>query len=176
MTGATGQGPGPISRWLAADHGRLDDLLRRALSGPGGIDRGPYGEFRRGLLRHIGIEGTILLPAARRAHGGRPLPIFERIRLDHGAISALLVPTPTPLIVRTLVGILEGHNRLEEGPDGLYASCDRLLGPEAEALVREMAAYPDPPLNPHNDGPAVMDSIRRILARAGYALSGGAEG
>jgi hypothetical protein len=161
---------GPISRWLAADHVRLDGLLRRATARPDAIDLAPYSEFRRGLLRHIGIEEKIVMPAARRALGGEALAHEARLRLDHGAIAAMLVPTPSPAIVATLRDVLAGHNALEEGPHGLYAACDRVLGDRADVLVAEMAARPEPPVNPHNDAPEVMLALRRALERAGYRL------
>ncbi len=162
--------PGPISRWLAADHLRLDGLLARATVRPDAIDADAYGAFRRGLLRHIGIEEKIVMPAARRAIGGGALPQEERLRLDHGAIAALLVPTPSATIVATLRDILAGHNVVEEGPDGLYAACDRVLEGGADALVAEMAARPEPPVSPHNDGPEVSAALGRALDRAGYRL------
>lgn len=46
-----------------------------------------------------------------------------RLRLDHGALAALLMPTPTTDIVVPLRRILEQHNLAEEGPDGLYEIC-----------------------------------------------------
>jgi hypothetical protein len=62
------------------------------------------------------MEEKILLPAAQRARGGEPLPAAARLRLDHGAPAALLVPTPTPAILATMRGILARHNALEEEP------------------------------------------------------------
>ena len=169
MTTCTSQ-DGPITRWLSADHARLDALLGRATAHPGTIDSAPYAEFRRGLLRHIAIEEKILLTAAQRAARGTPLAVAARLRLDHGAITALLVPTPTPTIVETLRNILDGHNAIEEGPDGLYAACDRLLSNEAEHLIAQMAAYPEPRVNPHNDAPEVLPAVERALSRAGYRM------
>ena len=90
---------GPVYSFLADDHKRLDELLKRALADPERIDNNAYAEFRAGLLKHISIEEKILLPAAQRYCGGMPLPIVARIRLDHGALVALMVPPPT----RTLV-------------------------------------------------------------------------
>jgi hypothetical protein len=171
-----GPGAGPIERLLSADHERLDQLLRQAIAGGGAIDAAPYAEFRRGLLRHIGIEEKLLLPAAQRAHGGEALAAATRLRLDHGAIAALLVPTPTPEIVTTLRALLSDHDAVEEGSDGVYAACDRLLADEAGPLVDEMRAYPTPPASPHNDGPEVMPAVRRALARAGGRLAGDAGG
>src|SRR5438094_3944728 len=89
---------GNIYRYLADDHVRLDDALRRVTEDAGRIEMQAYAEFRAGLLRHISIEEKILLPAARAARGGKPLPMVSKLRLDHGALAALLVPTPTDSI------------------------------------------------------------------------------
>ena len=86
---------GPLSGFFADDHRRLEALLDRAAAGPGPIDPELFEQFRAGLLRHIAMEEKILLPAVQRARGGTPLPIARQLRLDHGAIAALLVPTPT---------------------------------------------------------------------------------
>ncbi len=158
-----------ITRHLTADHERLERLLDAATrSEP--YDLATYAEFRRGLLRHIAIEEKLLLPAAQEAAGGEPLPIAARLRLDHGAIAALLVPTPTPVVVATLRHVLAQHNPIEEGPDGLYATCDALLAPRAAEIVAEMESYPEVPVSPHNDSPRVMPAVERALERAGYAL------
>jgi hypothetical protein len=66
--------PGKIYRYLADDHERLDALFERAVSDPENIDMSAYGQFRSGLLKHIGMEEKILLPAARRMRGGEPPP------------------------------------------------------------------------------------------------------
>ena len=102
--------PGPLSRFLAEDHMRLDGLLQRAVTDAGAINHAAYAAFRAGLLRHIGMEEKILLPAAQRWHGGTPLPLAAKLRLDLGALAALLVPTPTPAITwgALIVGIAGG--------------------------------------------------------------------
>lgn len=157
---------GPIARFLAADHRRLEALLAKATAGPGRIDDASYAEFRAGLLRHIGMEEKVLLPAARRARGGEPLPAARRLRLDHGAIAALLVPAPRPDIVRKLLAILESHDAIEEGPDGVYAACDTLLDDEVDRIVDELRRFPPVKVAPHNDGPAVERHIEETLALA----------
>ena len=134
------------------------------------FDIASYDRFCRGLLRHIGCEEKILLPAAQAARGGAGLEIAGRLRLDHGAIAALLVPTPTPTIVATLRHILARHNRLEEGAAGLYAECDRLLRIEAASIVARMEAYVGARASPHNDAAVVMPAVVRALQRAGYRL------
>ena len=159
---------GPIYRMLADDHVRLDHLLQAAVADLEHVDLRAYSEFRRGLLRHIAMEEKVLLPAAQRARGGDPLPVAARLRLDHGAIVALLVPRPTAPIVAALRTILTQHNQIEEGPDGLYATCDRLLGDDREAVVAALRAVPEVPVHSLADPDAVMGATRRALERAGY--------
>ncbi len=162
--------PGPLFRFLADDHRRLEALLARATVCPGAIDPVPYAEFRAGLLKHIGMEEKILLPAAQRWRGGEPLPVAAKLRRDHGAIAALMVPSPTPQIIATLRVILEQHNIIEEGPSGLYEVCEQLAGEELDAIIERLRAAPDVPVAKHVDGPRIMDATRRALARAGYEL------
>jgi len=159
---------GPLSRFLADDHARLDALLQRAVAEPGSIDRAAYAEFRAGLLKHIGVEEKILLPATQGARGGEPLPIAAKLRLDHGALAALLVPTPTPQIVAAIRTILTAHNAVEEGPGGVYEVCEQLVGQEADTLLARLRAAPDVRMNPHVDSPLVRDATRRAVARAGF--------
>jgi hypothetical protein len=60
---------GPLHRFFSADHGRLDVLLRRSIADPGRVDLVPFGEFRAGILRHIGMEETYLFVIAKAARG-----------------------------------------------------------------------------------------------------------
>jgi len=161
---------GPISRLLSDDHLRLDTLLTRATMRRSEIDQTAYAEFRKGLLKHIGMEEKMLLPAAQRARGGEPLPAAAKLRLDHGAIAALLVPTPTPAIIATLRRILSAHNAVEEGPGGVYEATEQLVGAGGEALLAQLRGAPEVPVHAHVDGPRIMDAARRALARAGYTL------
>lgn len=161
---------GRLHEFLARDHARLDALLRRAFAGPEGIDYSAYAEFRGGLLRHIAMEEKILLPAAQKARGGEPLPIAAKLRLDHGALAALLVPTPTASIGKAIQAILHAHNEVEEGQGGLYEACEGLPGFDTEELLGRLKEAPEVALAPHADGPQVMEAVRRALARAGYRL------
>jgi hypothetical protein len=74
-----------IRSLLERDHQRLDQLLDRASGDLDNIDMEAFGEFRRELLKHIGMEEKILLPAIQQLRGGEPLPIAARLRLDHGS-------------------------------------------------------------------------------------------
>ncbi len=167
---------GPLTQFLTEDHRRLDGLLHAATAQAGLVEQGAYDQFRAGLLRHIGMEEKILLPAVQRLRGGEPLPLAAKLRLDHGAMATLLMPTPTVAIVATLRDLLADHNALEEGPTGLYAICDDLVGPEAEPLLAALHAAPEVAVMAHSDSPAVMNTLRRTLERAGYRLRGAEAG
>jgi hypothetical protein len=158
---------GPLFRFFSDDHRRLDALLERATTTPGQVDLAAFGGFRAGILRHIGMEEKVLIPAARRARGGDAVPIAAKLRVDHGAIAALLVPTPTPAIVEDLRSLLGPHNRREEENGGLYEVCDDAVG-EAEAgrLVVALWGFPEVPLNPYNDGPLALSHAQEALALA----------
>jgi hypothetical protein len=158
---------GNIYRYLADDHERLDELLDRAAADPENIDRQAYAQFRAGLLKHISMEEKILLPAAQRIRGGAPLPIAARLRLDHGALTALLVPSPTPSIVAAIRAILERHNPLEEDPGGMYETCEELAGAQADEILQQLQQARDVRVLPHVDNDFVMEAARRALARAG---------
>ncbi|MEO8499479.1 MAG: hemerythrin domain-containing protein [Vicinamibacteria bacterium] len=152
--------PGPLHRFFDADHRRLDGLLKRSMAEPGRIDLHLFGEFRAGLLRHIGMEEKVLFLAANRARGDR-LPLFAKLRVDHGAIASLLVPTPTPETLAQIVSILGPHNRREEEPSGIYDICDQAVGPkEAKRLIAELENFPDVRLKGYNDAPVVQEHIR----------------
>ena len=161
---------GPVYRFLADDHARLDLLLQRAFADPERIDLHAYSQFRLGLLKHIAMEEKVLLPAAQQAQGGEPLPVAAKLRVQHGALAALLVPSPTCVIGAAIRAILKDHNPLEEGSGGVYEVCERLAHSEIDTMLAKLQSYAEIKLAPHNDGPLVMESTRRALARAGYNL------
>ena len=160
----------PVTDFLMEDHRRLDTLLQLAVADAGHVDQGAYDQFRAGLLRHIGMEEKILLPAAQRLRGGEPLPIASKLRLDHGAIASLLMPPPTAAIIATIRAVLKVHNTIEEGSGGLYETCDELAGSGAAQLLATLQAAPELAVLPCSDSPAVMPVVQRALERAGYIL------
>ena len=164
--------PGHISTWFATDHARLEELLRRSMAVTDRLDRAAFEEFRGGLLRHIALEEKFLLPRIRAARGGEPLPEARRIRVDHGAIASLLVPTPDASIVAELRSILGPHNVVEEAPAGLYAIADALLASEAEALLERIRAYPPVKMAAHADGPTVCRTADEALRRSALQAEG----
>jgi len=158
--------PGPIHDFFEADHRRLDALLERAVAGTDGIDEAAYARFRKGLLRHLAMEEKLLLPAVRRARGGRLTDDERRLRVDHGALGSLLVPSPTRALVAELRSILEPHDRLEEGPDGLYAAGERLPPEEIRGLLDRAHAYPEVKASRYYDGPKACRTAEEALRRS----------
>ena len=95
------------------------------------------GEYRRrglcpislGFAQAHRIEEKVFLPAAQKLRGGEPLPVAPRLRLDHGALVALLVPSPTAPVVAAIRAIFKVHNPIEEEPGGMYDQCEQLRKP-----------------------------------------------
>ncbi|CAN5331976.1 hypothetical protein BH09MYX1_BH09MYX1_30400 [soil metagenome] len=154
-----------VTEYLADDHRRLHALLEKA-RGSVPFDTAAFAEFRAGLLRHIGIEEKILLPAARRAQGGVALERAWDLRLDHAALTSLLVPTPDAALCGEIMAILGPHDEKEEGPSGVYAECERLLAGESRALAERAASFPAIPLAAHFDGPGAVRTAKAALASA----------
>jgi hypothetical protein len=159
-----------IYRYLADDHTRLDDALHRAMRDPDHIDQAAYAEFREGLLRHIGMEEKILFPAAQSANGGNPPPSAAKLHLDHGALAALLVLTPTDVILAAIRTILASHNPVEEGPGAVYEQCERLIGPDGVQVLARLQNAPPVLVAKHVDNPTAIISARNALRRAGYKI------
>lgn len=158
---------GPIRRFLTDDHRHLDALLDQTGDCSRAEGLAAYHEFRRGLLKHIGIEEKILLLAAQRLRGA-PLEQAARLRSDHGALVALLMPAPTPAIVRALRAVIAAHNPIEEGADGVYDVCEKLAQSEAAELLQKIREAPEVPTNPNLTNPRILEATRRALSRAGY--------
>ncbi len=124
--------------------------------------------FVRSCLAEAGREGLlILLPAARTARGGEAVPQGRRLRVDHGAIAALLVPTPTPEVAAKIRKILGPHNEVEEGEGGLYELCDEFLAAQTGALLGRMRAYPPVKVARYMDGPRVCRTAEEALRVSG---------
>jgi hemerythrin-like domain-containing protein len=152
---------GPIAKLLEADHERLDALLARSTAGA--IDIAAYEQFRAGLLRHIAIEEKVLFRDLRARGGEDVQRRLDQLHADHGALAALMVPTPTHELIETIRAVLVEHNPLEEGPDGLYAICDRDAGEDSDQVIARMHAIPAVRVSQHVDDERVHASIARLL-------------
>jgi hypothetical protein len=152
----------PLERFLAEDHVRLDDLLTRSHADDAGVARAAYESFRSGLLRHIAFEEKFVMPHLRRAE--QALPLLGRLRADHSALAALLIPNPRSDLLQAVREILHEHNRLEEEPGGMYELAARALGAEQAGVMAQIAAMPDVKVSPHRDGPTIEAHIARVLS------------
>ncbi|MGE0328404.1 MAG: hemerythrin domain-containing protein [Polyangiaceae bacterium] len=152
-----------ITEYLVADHRRLHLELEAAVR-DASFDPEAFSRFRAGLLRHIGIEEKLLFPAVRKLSGGLPEGA-QQLRIEHGALTSLLVPSPDPALVAEIASLLEQHDALEES--SVYAECEKVLG---ETLSRELTQAAkqrsSPPLAPHFDGPGVHRTAAAALAAA----------
>ena len=161
---------GPIHSLLATQHRDLEEMWRAATALPQRVDAEAYARFRVGLLTHIAAEEKILIPAAKAASQDI-LSLARKIRAQHGAITALLAPAPSPTILRALRTILEEHNELEEKNAGLYDICEGIVAGRVTEILDRLSVVPDVRVSPHVPVADVIDSVRRILARAGYNLA-----
>ena len=157
---------GPIHLLMADTHASLDALLEET-DRTGQINVEAYHMFRRGLLKHISMEEKILFLAAQRKMG-EPLALASRLRLDHGALAALVALVPSPAIIRAIRTVLATHNPLEEGAAGVYATCECILSDEREAVLIQLRNAREVRASDCVSGPNVLAVTRRILSRAGY--------
>lgn len=155
-----------ITDWLIDDHRRLHALLEKSRASES-FDAEAFATFRAGLLRHIAIEEKLLLPAARRARNGVAIERAWDLRMDHAALTSLLVPTPDAALVGEILSILGPHDDKEEGPAGVYAECERLLSDEeSRALTERALALPPIPLASHFDGQGSVRTAKAAIASA----------
>jgi hypothetical protein len=152
---------GELYQFMKSEHAHLDQLLLHAGAQNGLGDNGAYEDFRERLLRHIRIEERILLPMAQRKHGGEPLALAPQLRLDHGALAALLMLPPLNPTFGAIRAVLDAHNPLEENQGGVYQQCEELAGSEANALLTQALATPPIPVSHWVDSPEVLASAKR---------------
>jgi len=138
-----------VSRYLAWDHDRLDDILNRAME----FGRGEQweeaatlaAEFRVGLFRHIEIEEAILFKAFEEVTGMREGGPTEVMRHEHVDIKESVDGILQATVDRSLddlernhanlLGVLIEHNMKEENI--LYPLTDRSLDEFARARLVE---------------------------------------
>lgn len=156
-----------ITDYLAADHARLRAHMDQATQ-DGAVILEHYEAFRSGLLRHIGIEERVLFPAVKLALDGEYPPGTAQLRLEHAAITSLLVPTPDVALCSELKALLSDHDGREEGPSGVYAACEACLTAEQSAeLAVQAAARSVVPTMPHYDGENTHRTRASALESAG---------
>ncbi|CAN5434540.1 hypothetical protein BH09BAC5_BH09BAC5_27060 [soil metagenome] len=157
-----------LHKFFSEDHDRIDKLFNKATEQPNEIEMNYYLEFRSQLLRHIKMEEKTLFPAAKKANEAVMKELMPRYRLDHGAITALMVPPPTASLLKVIRYILERHNEAEEEQGGLYDICENLTLGQTQELLDQLVNTVEVPVHPPNAAPIAMESAKRALARAGY--------
>jgi hemerythrin superfamily protein len=157
-----------LHQLFAKDHHRIDLLLNMATEQPQEIEMNYYQQFRTQLLRHIKMEEKILFPAAKKANPELMQELLVRYRLEHGALTALMVPPPTLSLINVIKYVLKKHNEAEETLDGLYDVCVELTQGQTHELLDQIAATEEVPVHPPNSAPIAIESARRALERAGY--------
>jgi hypothetical protein len=165
-----------LHQFFTNDHRRIDTLLKKATEDPNEIKAGEYNAFRTGLLKHIKMEEKILFPAAQKANGGIPLPRAAKLRLDHAALTSLLVLPPDASLIKVLWYILDRHDLEEEEPGGMYDACASLTRDQTQALLDQLSNVSEVPVHPPNASSYDYEAARRSLERAGYDLESIASG
>lgn len=166
----------PLYQFFTNDHRRVEDLLEKATEKPGTLQEEYYHQFRTGLLKHIKMEEKILFPAAQKGNNGVPLPLAAKLRLDHGALTALMVVPPTDDVIRVLRHVLEKHDILEEEEGGMYEACEKLTAGETQSLLDELEKVTEVPVHPHNKAEFALEAAKRALERAGFDYDALAKG
>lgn len=159
---------GPLHQFFTEDHRRIDDLLVRATKNVDHIDFDLYNQFRVALLTHIKLEEKTLFPAAQKGNGGEPIPMAKQLRLEHGALTSLMVPPPTATLIKVILRLLEIHDEVEEKQGGIYELCENLTLEYRESLLGELKAVTATPLHPLNEHPIALEAAKRAITRAGY--------
>lgn len=154
-----------ITQYLIDDHARLTRLLLAADREP--FDHASFEEFRAGILRHIAIEEKLLFREVRALRGGEPLPAAHQLRIEHAAITSMLVPTPDAALVGELRTLLALHDGREEG--SVYTECEAILGERSADLSDKARQFRAIPTMPHFDGAPgrpVYRTVREAMASA----------
>ncbi len=158
----------PLYQFFTKDHHRLSVLLNNATQNPDQIDFDSYHQFRIGLLKHIKMEEKVLFPAAQKANNGTALPLAAKLRLDHGALTSLMVVPPTKNVIKIIKHILEIHDRLEEEKGGMYEACEKLTEDETNHLLEILHQTTEVPVHPFNENDYALKAAKNALNRAGF--------
>ena len=161
-----------LYNFFATDHRRIEALLEKATEKPDEIQLDYYHQFRTSLLKHIKMEEKVLFPAAQKANNGEPLPLTAKLRLDHGAITSLMVVPPTQEVIKVLLHVLEKHDLLEEEPGGMYDVCEKLTSDDTTQILEQLKNTTEVPVHRFNEAGYALDVAKRALTRAGVDYDG----
>jgi hypothetical protein len=89
------------------------------------------------------------------------------LRIDHAALTTLLVPTPDRALALEIHALLERHNQIEDGNGGVYDECIAALTTEDAARVLQAAQGRAPvPTTGYFDGPGTVRTAEEALTKA----------
>jgi hypothetical protein len=162
----------PLYHFFTNDHLRIHQLLDKATENAGEVETNYYHQFRTGLLKHIKMEEKVLFPSAQKANGNVSLPLAAKLRLDHAALTSLMVVPPSEKVIKVLRYILDKHDLLEEEPGGMYDVCERLTEGETNTLLQQLEKVAEVPVHPFNEAGYALDVAKRTLVRAGFDFDG----
>lgn len=154
--------------FFTGDHRRIEAIFEQATKDKNQVELEKYHQFRIGLLTHIKMEERILFVAAQKANGGEPLPLQAKLRLDHAALTSLLVCYPSPQVIKAIDHIMEEHDILEEKEGGMYEACEKLTQHETQQILEDLKNTLPVPVHPFNEAPYVLDVVKRSVERAGF--------
>jgi hypothetical protein len=97
------------------------------------IDAAAYHQFRAGLLKHIGMEEKILLPAAQRLRGGKDACRRSQTAPRSRRLDRVIGASAVTAGVRA---VLKLHNPIEQDP----TKWQKRRGTEAFLLKRKLLA------------------------------------
>jgi len=160
----------PLYNFFTNDHRRIESLFEKAVENPNDVQTDLYHQFRTGLLKHIKMEEKVLFPAAQKANDNVPLPLQAKLRLDHGALTALMVVPPTPDVIKVIRFVMEKHDILEEEEGGMYDVCEKLTESETQNLLEQLENTTEVPVHPHNKADYALKAAKNALDRAGYSF------
>lgn len=89
-----------------------------------------------------------------------------QLKLEHGAITSLMIPPPTKELVKVILYILEKHDLTEEQPGGMYDICEKLTVEQTDEIMERLYNTTQVPIHPTNNADYALQAAKRALARA----------
>jgi len=140
-----------ISKFLATDHKRCDNIFAAAESaasnGDWGVATTEFGLFRDAMLHHFAMEEDVMFPAFETRNGTRQGPTMV-MRSEHQQMTDLLTLMVSAIEKKdadsylggadTLLIFMQQHNVKEE--QMLYQMADQLLANQLDDVVLRMRA------------------------------------
>ena len=158
-----------LHSWIHRDHEEIDELLSHATE-RGRLVQSAFDSLRERLLRHIGIEERLLFPAAKERATPELRESLAALRVEHAALTSLLVPTPDVALAAELRRLLQQHNHTEEVAGGIYDQViDAITDERAHDLLLQARARGRVPVTSYFDGPGTVRTAADALAKASRA-------